>query len=126
MSRPTRPTKIKIIIGVVFFLLVVLGAVYDVAAHRSTTASQSAAVHATTTVVTYRGQNGQNALQLLKMHAKVVTKSSSLGDYVVSINGNDGGGTKYWLFYVNGKQAQVGAASYVTHDGEIIQWKLEK
>lgn len=78
-----------------------------------------------TDTVRYPGEEGKNALELLKKHAKVETKTSSLGEYVVSINGNDGSGTKYWLFYVNDKQASMGADAYVSHDSDTIEWRLE-
>lgn len=78
-----------------------------------------------TTYVTYQGEEGKTALELLKKHAKTETETSSLGDYVVSINGNDGGGTKYWLYYVNGQQANIGAGAYITKNNDNIEWKLE-
>lgn len=79
-----------------------------------------------TNEVSYQGQEGKNALELLKDNAEVVTKKDpNLGEYVVSINGEDGGGKKYWLYYVDGKQANVGAGEYQTKNGETIDWKLE-
>ena len=80
---------------------------------------------AETTSLTYQGEDGKTALELLKTHAQVESKSSSLGDYVTSINGNDGGGTKYWMFYVDGKEAAEGAGTYQTHTGEKVEWKLQ-
>ena len=76
--------------------------------------------------VSYSGQNGKNALELLKQHADVTTKDSAYGPYVESINAKMGGTDgKYWAFYVNGTMASVGAHDYVTKDGDKIEWKFE-
>lgn len=76
--------------------------------------------------VTYDGVTGKTALELLKSNATVVTKNDpSLGEYVVSIDGEDGNGSKYWLYYVDGKAATVGAGEYKTKTGEKIEWRLE-
>ena len=75
--------------------------------------------------ISYRGEDGKTALELLKTNATAVTKTSSIGEYVTSINGNDGGGKKYWLFFVDGKESSLGAGAYVTKSGENIEWKLQ-
>jgi hypothetical protein len=76
--------------------------------------------------VSYDGVTGKTALELLKTEATVVTKDSSYGPYVDSINGVSGGTDgKYWAFYVNGKLAEVGADAYVTKGGDKIEWKFE-
>ncbi|HTH72352.1 MAG TPA: DUF4430 domain-containing protein [Candidatus Pristimantibacillus sp.] len=78
------------------------------------------------TYLTYNGVDGKNALDLLKANATVVTKDSSYGPYVDTINGVKGGTDgKYWAFYVNGNLAQVGAADYQTKTGDKIEWKFE-
>jgi hypothetical protein len=77
------------------------------------------------TEISYHGQNGVDALTLLKQHATVSTKHYSFGDLVVSINGTAGSGPKYWTFYVNGKMAQVGAGAYATKDADALMWKLQ-
>lgn len=77
------------------------------------------------TVLRYQGTDGKTALALLKLRATVVTKQSSYGEYVVSINGSDGGGKKYWIFYVNGQEASVGAGAYVTKSTDKIEWRLQ-
>jgi hypothetical protein len=124
MSRATRFTKSKIISLIAAVVLIAGAGAWDIAAHhQQPTPTNSAA--APTTKLTYRGQDGQTALALLKHHAQVQTKSSSLGDYVVSINGNTGGGKKYWIFYVNSQESQVGAGAYVTHNSDTIQWRLQ-
>lgn len=77
------------------------------------------------TSISYRGQNGQDALSLLKKHARVEAKHYSFGDLVTSINGTPGNGPKYWTLYDNGKMAQVGASSLITKNSDNIEWKLQ-
>ncbi|NCS32434.1 DUF4430 domain-containing protein [bacterium] len=76
--------------------------------------------------ITYSGEEGKTALELLKLKDDVVTKDSSFGEYVDSINGIAGGtDNKYWLFYVNDKPATMGAADYITSSSDIIEWRFE-
>jgi len=77
------------------------------------------------TDIKYNGQNGVDALTLLKKHATVQVKHYSFGDLVTAINGSQGNGPKYWTFYLNGKEASVGAGSYVTKSSDKIEWKLQ-
>ena len=77
-------------------------------------------------VVNYQGQTGKTALAVLQSLAKVETKSSSYGDFVVGINGVTADGTKeFWSFYVNGKLADQGAGTYQSKDSDKIEWKVE-
>jgi len=76
--------------------------------------------------VSYAGQDGKTAMELLKANVpNVKTKTSSIGEFVESINGKDGGGTKYWSFYINGEMSQVGAGSYQTKSTDKTEWKLQ-
>lgn len=77
------------------------------------------------TDIKYNGQNGVDALTLLKKHAQVQAKHYSFGDLVTAINGSKGDGPKYWTFYINGKEAQVGAGAYVTKSSDKLEWKLQ-
>ena len=78
-----------------------------------------------TTEISYKGEAGKDALTLLKSHAQVQTKHYSFGDLVTSINGAAGKGPKYWTFYINGKEALVGAGTYSTKDSDTLGWKLQ-
>jgi len=77
------------------------------------------------TQLSYHGQRGTDALQLLKQHARVQTKHYSFGDMVVAINGVQGNGPKYWTFYINGHEASVGAGAYESKDTDTLSWKLQ-
>ena len=46
-----------------------------------------------------------------------------LGYFVEEINGVKEGGGKYWIYYVNGKEASVGIRDYIVKEGDIINWK---
>lgn len=76
--------------------------------------------------VTYKGIDGKNALEILKSSHKVETKTFSFGEMVQSIDGISSPSTHFWAFYVNGKQAEVGAGDYQTKPEDEISWKLEK
>ena len=77
------------------------------------------------TQLSYHGQAGQSALVLLKSYTTVQTKHYSFGDMVTVINGTKGAGPKYWTFYINGKEASIGAGSYATKSTDILTWKLQ-
>ncbi|HUQ84753.1 MAG TPA: DUF4430 domain-containing protein [Candidatus Limnocylindrales bacterium] len=75
--------------------------------------------------VSYPGENGKDALTLLKAFSKVEQGSSGL---VTSINSRlaEDKNKEFWAFYVNGKMSEVGPADYVTKDADKIEWKIEK
>ena len=131
-DKHTTKTLLIVITG----LLVLGGTTTGVIVHRAhnniptktiaTTAPAQTKGATTVQSISYSGVAGQNALDLLKTHAQVITKDSSYGPYVDSINGVRGGTNgKYWAFYVNDKLADVGAAAYVTQTGDKIEWKFE-
>lgn len=76
--------------------------------------------------VSYRGEEGKTAMQLLKSKHVVETKNYSFGEMVTSIDGVNPDARHFWGFYVNGKLAQVGADAYVTKATDSIEWKLEE
>lgn len=125
MSR-TAPSKTKVILIVAAVVAAIGGGSWAYIANSPEykTHAEVNAEHQTTQL-SYEGQNGKNALDLLKAHAAVETKHYSFGDQVVSINGTTGNGPKYWTFYVNGKQAQVGAGAYTTKNSDELMWKLQ-
>lgn len=78
--------------------------------------------------VTYSGQEGRDALSILKdLTENVETESSSIGEFVTSINGVTADpDTEFWAFYVNGKLANEGAGTYQTKNTDIIEWRIDK
>jgi hypothetical protein len=77
--------------------------------------------------VSYKGQDGKNALDLLKATHKVEVKVySGIGEFVDGIDGLKSDTKHFWSFYVNGKQSTVGAGSYTTKTTDTIEWKFEQ
>lgn len=74
------------------------------------------------TCLRYAGQDGKNALELLKAKHKVEATAQG---FVTAINSIKPDSKHFWSFYVNGQAAQVGAKDYQTKKGETIEWKLE-
>lgn len=70
---------------------------------------------------------GATALQLLNSTHVVVTKGEKENAFITSIDGRaaDSQKREFWAFYVNGKQAQVGAGSYFVKKNDTIEWKIE-
>lgn len=75
--------------------------------------------------IDYPGQTGKTALELLNASHQVKSQTSSLGVLVQSIDGHASDNNHYWLFYINGVAATVGADQYQTKDGQQIEWRLE-
>ena len=77
--------------------------------------------------IKYKGEEGKNALTLLKAKYQVETKSfGSAGEFVESINGIKPDSKHFWKFFINGKSASVGASSYVTKSTDVLEWKLDE
>ena len=76
-----------------------------------------------TTTVT----QGKTALETLKDVTSVETTGEGENAFVTSIGNRRAQETnrEFWAFYVNGKQAPVGAGSYQVVSGDVITWKLE-
>jgi len=117
--------KIAAIIGIIVFILIGIQVFHPVSnLNPNTTAVHPTAVVKPTKNMTfsYKGENGVDALTLLKKKTTVEQNKSGL---VVSIKGNKPTGHNYWAFYVNGKYAQVGPAQYKTKNSDVILWKVE-
>ncbi len=72
-------------------------------------------------LVSYPGEDGQSALELLKAKHEVVETDG----FVKAIDGRASSTTSYWLYYVNGNAAEVGAKDYVTKSTDTIEWRFE-
>ena len=51
---------------------------------------------------------------------------AGIGKFILSINGVEGNSKMTWIYYVNGKEAQVGVSDYKITSGDIVSWKYEK
>jgi hypothetical protein len=70
---------------------------------------------------------GSTALELLSTTHKIVTKGEKQNAFVTTIDGYiaDPNKKEFWAFYVNGKQAEVGAGTYIVKNNDTIEWKIE-
>ncbi len=125
MNRAVR-TKTKIVATTILLVAIIAGGcAWVYIAHKPAAPAAAASTQHQLAQISYPGRDGSDALALLKQHATVSTKHYSFGDLVVSINGVAGNGPKYWTFYINGKEASVGAGSYVTKNSDMLMWKLQ-
>lgn len=76
--------------------------------------------------ISYDGQDGKTALELLKTRATIETQDFSVGIYVTSINGVQNSQDHYWMFYLNGELSSVGADQYVTKSSDKIEWRYNQ
>jgi hypothetical protein len=70
-----------------------------------------------------RVREDETVMRLLRRHAEVETRFG--GGFVQSIDGLSGRGasqTSDWFFYVNGIEADEGAADYELAPGDVVQW----
>jgi hypothetical protein len=127
MSRVAQVLKTKITVAIVAIVIAVTAISSGVAIHNKDTGNVQSVTNAQhqLTQISYDGRDGTNAFALLQKHATVQTKKYSFGYFVTAINGVAGNGPKYWTFYVNGKEATVGASSYATKSTDRITWKLQ-
>lgn len=126
--------KIETIVIAVIILL--LGVIYGILNNKADapTTQDNQVSNATTQqevtsgpVVSYSGQDGRTAMDILKTHYNVQTQSfGDMGDFVKSIDGVEPDSKHFWALYVNGSMAQVGADQYITKSSDNIEWKLEE
>ena len=76
-------------------------------------------------------QGETSALALLQKASsengfEVIVKDSAYGKEISKIGDKTGGDEeKYWMYYVNGEMAMVGAAEYVVQTGDVLEFKFE-
>jgi len=71
-------------------------------------------------------QENSTAFDLLKQYALLDYTTSAFGAFINGINNVSNAGDKYWMFYINGKQAEVGVSSYFINDSVIIEMRYER
>jgi hypothetical protein len=76
-------------------------------------------------VIEYKGQDGKNALELLKASHRVDAQHYSFGDLVSGIDGITPDTKHFWAMYVNGQFSQVGASAYETKSSDTIKWQMD-
>lgn len=121
------------ILGLLFAVLLVLTACAknsNTNSNQNTNNTNVVAINSnanTNSVLTYsyQGEEGKNAMELLRAKfTGITTTKSGNAEFVKGINGLEAGAKQYWSFYVNGKAASVGASDYQTKSTDTIEWKL--
>ena len=114
------------IIALVIVIIIAgfIGWGFDIAKQNKTISHSEEKVAAVQSIV-YNGQEGKNALELLKGIATIQTQDSSMGTFVTAINDIQNTNTQYWMFYVNNELAPVAADQYQTKNDDKIQWRFE-
>lgn len=62
----------------------------------------------------------------LQEEGKITFKDKTymgMGKLIEEINGVKSSGDKYWIYSVNGIEAQVGVSDYKINPGDIVSWK---
>lgn len=69
---------------------------------------------------------GKTALEATESRVKVEANGTGVNAFVTSIGGQiaDTKKHEFWEFNVNGKQAEVGAGSYIIKNHDEIEWKI--
>lgn len=108
-------------------VLVIFGFVGFVAnRHNENKITQTKQSVAAVSAIAYDGEDGKNALDLLKSKTQIQTQDSSIGIFVISINGVTNSEDHFWMFYVNGELAQVGPDQYITKNADKIEWRYDQ
>ena len=75
--------------------------------------------------ISYDGQTGKTALDILKASHQVESQDSSIGVFVTGIDGTQNADNKYWMLYVDDQLASFGADQFQTKDGQKLEWRYE-
>jgi hypothetical protein len=68
---------------------------------------------------------GTSALDCFSLVSNISSNEYAFGKYVTGINGVMENGSHYWIYYVNGEQAMVGADAYETREGDSLLFSYE-
>lgn len=113
-------------LSVLLLVLIGIGFASSKYAEKNPVTSTENGTQAAVKPVSYTGQDGKTALELLEAKHRVeVTEYSSFGKLVTSIDGVDSTGNSFWLLYVDGRQATDAADKVITKNGENLEWHYE-
>lgn len=120
---------------ILLFAIFTLSATYFLATGKHTLPVKTTKINTVSQKIIYNNQadkkeisieEGKTALDALKKSADIESKGEGENAFVVEINGikPDEKKKEFWAFFVNGKEASVGAGSYKLKYGDQIEWKL--
>jgi hypothetical protein len=128
-------TARRLEIFIIVVIIAVIGVVYamtrqpvlaPVTEQSTQNQNQNSTQQVPTTIIEYKGQDGKNAMELLRASHQVEVKSYSFGDLVTGIDGVSPDSTHFWAMYVNNTFSQVGAAEVITKSSDTIRWQIEE
>ena len=64
----------------------------------------------------------------LRQEGKINFKEKNyigMGEFIEEINGVKNNGEKNWIYYVNGKKANIGVSNYKLINGDVVSWRYE-
>lgn len=109
----------------IIVVIVIAGAVGFLADKYNPKAAKQKQEVASVQAISYDGEEGKTALELLKAKAEIQTQDSSIGSFVTEINGTANTDDHFWMFYVNNELAPVASDQYQTKNGDKIEWRYE-
>lgn len=116
---------IPLALVILLFAVAPLGKVTVPSEEKNVNAEESALPAASATFE-YQGEEGKTAFALLQEQYDVEYDQFDFGVLIKSINGEQSDDSHFWLYYINGEQAQTGADQFETQTGDVILWRLEE
>jgi len=131
-NNKTSWSPTRMIAAIILLLILgIIGIVAGPIAEKNKASKEVAGIEAqalpkTVQTVSYEGQDGKTALEILKETHNIKTQESSMGIFVTSINDTTNTPDTFWMFYINNQLGPIGADQYKTKAGEKIEWRFEK
>lgn len=130
-ETPLSSSSRRLNVIAVILLVIVIAVIIGVTKNRPEsnlgnppTNEEVSAIESTKATVSYQGEDGKTAYDLLKEKYTVVADETAYGPMVKSINGEASTDSTFWSFKVNGELATVGSHQYTSKASDLITWEL--
>ena len=77
-------------------------------------------------IITLVGEDEKSVFDILLESHQVESKSTIIGNIVISIDSLKSSYDYFWLYSVNDSMPDIAADKYLTKDGDIIKWHFRK